>query len=248
MASGRQAIPYCPTAPIRRRALSAGRIDRDITDRGVGNRFLIAGDARLTGSIHVEGHDNVIELGAGTVVGPDDPLRPGPVLEIHGSRNQVTIGTRALVQMQVKLDGDDCRLHIDADCNLTFNANLRAGGSIHVGQGTTMVKGSLQVHETGSITIGKDCMISTLVYLSVSDIHPIYDRETGERLNPAASVRIGDHVWLGLRSMILKGADIGAGAVVAAAAVVSGQVPPNSIVAGTPARVVRENVEWRRDF
>lgn len=228
--------------------MSTDRNHRDITGRGARNRFLIADDARLTGSIHVEGDDNRIELAAGAVVGPDDPLRPAPVLEIHGSRNQVSIGTRALANMQVKLDGDDCRLHIDADCNLTFNANLRAAGAIHVGQGTTMVKASLQVHETGSITIGKDCMISTLVYLSVSDIHPIYDRDTGERLNPAASVQIGDHVWLGLRSMIMKGADIGSGAVVAAAAVVSGKVPPNTIVAGTPARVVRENVEWRRDF
>lgn len=223
-------------------------IDRDITDRGTGNRFLFADDARLTGAIHVEGHDNRIELAAGAVVGPDDPFRSAPVLEIRGSRNQISVGTRALANMQVKLDGDDCRLHIDADCNLTFNANLRAGGAIHVGEGTTMVKGSLQVHETGTITIGKDCMISKRVYLSVSDIHPIYDRDTGERLNPAASVQIGDHVWLGLRSMIMKGAEIGTGAVVAAGAVVSGQVPPHTIVAGTPARVVRENVEWRRDF
>lgn len=228
--------------------MSADRTHREITDRGVGNRFLIAGDARLTGSIHVEGHDNRIELGEGVLVGPDDPLRPGPVLEVRGSRNQISIGPGTLANIRLKLDGDDCHLHIGARCNLTFNANLRAGGSIHVGAGTTMVKGGLQVHETGTITIGKDCMISRLVYVSVSDIHPIYDRDSGERLNPAASVSIGDHVWLGLRSMIMKGSEIGDGAVVAAGAVVSGQVPPHTIVAGSPARVVRENVEWRRDF
>ena len=110
------------------------------------------------------------------------------------------------------------------------------------------MKGALQVHEMGSITIGRDCMISTLVYLSVSDIHPIYDRTTGERINPAASITIGDHVWLGLRSMIMKGARIESGAVVAAGSIVSGTVPANAVVAGSPARVIRENVVWHRDF
>ncbi|MFN7237947.1 MAG: acyltransferase, partial [Brevundimonas sp.] len=62
------------------------------------------------------------------------------------------------------------------------------------------------------------------------------------------SVEIGDHVWLGLRSMVMKGSRIGDGSVVAAGALVSGEVEPACIVGGTPARVLRRGVVWRRDF
>jgi maltose O-acetyltransferase len=51
-------------------------------------------------------------------------------------------------------------------------------------------------------------------------------------------VRIGAGVFIGARAIILKGASIGDGAVVGAGAVVTGEVPPNAIVVGNPARVV----------
>ena len=219
-----------------------------VHDRGSGNRIDIAADAVLSAAIIVEGDDNRIEVGAGGVISSDDPAREVAGIEVRGKGNQVLIGPGARLNISLRIHGDGCRMIVGRDCVLTFNANLRAGGSIEIGDHTTMVKGALQVHETGSISIGRDCMISTLVYLSVSDIHPIYDRATGQRINPAASITIGEHVWLGLRSMIMKGARIDDGAIVAAGAVVSGHVPANVIVTGAPARVQRENVEWRRDF
>jgi acetyltransferase-like isoleucine patch superfamily enzyme len=219
-----------------------------VHDRGSANRINIAETVSLGAPIIVAGDDNLVEIGAGTVLLSDDPAREVAGIEIHGHRNQLVVGPNARLNVSLRIHGNDCRMVIGRDCILTFNANLRAGGTIEIGDQTTMVKGALQVHETGSILIGRDCMISTLVYLSVSDIHPIYDRGTGDRINPPASVTIGDHVWLGLRSMVMKGARIDDGSVVAAGAVVSGHVPANVIVAGAPARVQRENVEWRRDF
>ena len=55
----------------------------------------------------------------------------------------------------------------------------------------------------------------------------------------AADIFVGDHAWLGAASLILPGARIGARAVVAAGAVVTGDVPDGAIVAGVPARIVR---------
>lgn len=219
-----------------------------VQDRGAANRILIGEGATLDARIVVEGDQNEVRLGEGAVLGSDDPAGLGTAIHIRGRGNVIHIGPGARVNSSLSVEGDGCRMIIGRDCILTFNANLRAGGVIEIGDATTMVKGALQVHEAGSIIIGRDCMISTLVYLSVSDIHPIYDRATGLRINPAASITVGDHVWLGLRSMIMKGARIEDGAIVAAAALVSGHVPANTIVAGAPARVQRENVEWRRDF
>ncbi|MBP6872851.1 MAG: acyltransferase [Bacteroidales bacterium] len=57
-------------------------------------------------------------------------------------------------------------------------------------------------------------------------------------------ILIGDNVWIGMRAIILKGVTIGNGSIVAAGAVVTKDVPPNTVVGGVPARVIRENVSW----
>ncbi|MBI5136924.1 MAG: hypothetical protein HZA24_06245 [Nitrospirae bacterium] len=61
-----------------------------------------------------------------------------------------------------------------------------------------------------------------------------------------APVRIRDRAWIGARSMILKGVEVGQGAVVGGGAVVTRDVPPWTIVAGNPARVIRELTDAER--
>ena len=53
-------------------------------------------------------------------------------------------------------------------------------------------------------------------------------------------VKIGNNVWIGERSMILKGVEIGDGAVVAGASVVTKSVPANTVVAGNPAKIIKK--------
>ncbi len=90
-----------------------------------------------------------------------------------------------------------------------------------------------------SVTIGHEVAISESVVIRDSDNHRI----DGSR-EATAPVVIGDHVWIGLRATILKGVTIGDGAVVAAGAVVTRDVPARCLVAGVPASVRRENVAW----
>ena len=63
--------------------------------------------------------------------------------------------------------------------------------------------------------------------------------------NKTKPIFIGDHVWIGANSTILKGVSIGDGAIVAAGAVVTKDVKPNTIVAGCPAKEIKEIKEWR---
>ena len=75
------------------------------------------------------------------------------------------------------------------------------------------------------------------------------DRTTGERINPyGANIRLGRHVWLGRDVVITGHSDVGDGVVIGHGSLVRGQkVPAHTAVAGSPARVLRENVAWRHE-
>jgi acetyltransferase-like isoleucine patch superfamily enzyme len=88
------------------------------------------------------------------------------------------------------------------------------------------------------VVVGADCAISWDVVITDSDEH--WQQGT-DMVQP---VRIGDHVWIGARAAVLKGVTIGDGAIVAAGAMVTHDVPARALVAGVPARLVREGVEW----
>jgi acetyltransferase-like isoleucine patch superfamily enzyme len=93
-----------------------------------------------------------------------------------------------------------------------------------------------------SVTIGPRTMLGADVMISDTDFHPI--RPEGRRHagtpepNEADAVRIGTDVFVGARSIVLKGVTIGDGCVIGAGSVVTRDVPPRSIAAGVPARVI----------
>ncbi|MCX6773569.1 MAG: acyltransferase [Candidatus Micrarchaeota archaeon] len=93
-----------------------------------------------------------------------------------------------------------------------------------------------------SIEMGDDVIISENVVIMDSDRHDIL-REGYERSKP---IKIGDHVWIGIRAMILKGVTIGNGSIVAAGAIVTRDVPENCLVAGIPAKVIKRNIRWKK--
>jgi acetyltransferase-like isoleucine patch superfamily enzyme len=98
-------------------------------------------------------------------------------------------------------------------------------GPLHIDLGA-------QVSIGRSVGIGRDVLLLTLDH----DIGPSEFR-CGRQV--AAPIRIGDGVWIGSRATVLPGVSIGDGAVVAAGAVVTRDVVPNTLVAGVPARFVR---------
>ena len=117
-------------------------------------------------------------------------------------------------------------------CHVTVNENAKLEfGSGYINSGVT-----IDCFE--SISIGSDVAISKGVTIRDSDNHRINGAEMTQ------PVVIGNHVWIGLNATILKGVRIGDGAVVAAGAVVTKDVEPNTLVGGVPAKLIKRDIHW----
>jgi len=126
------------------------------------------------------------------------------------------------------------------------------GGKIVVGQ-DCYIGADSKIWSAGLITIGNRVLISHNVNIFDSHTHPIRASKRHEQFMNITSighptlidlnesqVLIGDDVWVGAMATILKGVTIGEGAIVGAGSVVTKDVPPWTIVAGNPAKIIRE--------
>ena len=125
--------------------------------------------------------------------------------------------------------------------NLRYGAYIEIinGGKLTIGQGAANV--GLTIMCAKEVTIGNGVRIGRNV--SIRDWngpHVIIN----DHYRNHAPVHIGDHVWLCTGCTIMPGVTVGEGAVVAANSTVTKDVPPHSLVGGSPAKVIKENVEW----
>lgn len=100
------------------------------------------------------------------------------------------------------------------------------------------------------IEIGHDCMLSSNIIFRASDGHRIFDLDSDDVIiNRAKPIIIGNHVWIGSGATIMKGTQVLDNSIIATQAVVTNKFEKtNIIVAGNPARVVKENINWSRDY
>jgi acetyltransferase-like isoleucine patch superfamily enzyme len=114
------------------------------------------------------------------------------------------------------------------------------GAGAHIGQWNYLWAGN----STGRIDIGDHALLGPNVYITASDYD--FDADDGPVMDlpkREANVRIGANTWLGVNVVVVAGVTIGDRAIVAAGAVVTRDVPPGAVVAGVPARVVRQRGE-----
>lgn len=133
----------------------------------------------------------------------------------------------------------DARIEIAGNFDICIGCfvTVNRGAELRTGSGYMNYRGTIECFER--VELGRNVIIGPDVVIRDSDNHVMYGSA-----RPSAPVRIDDDVWIGHGAMILKGVTVGKGAVVAARAVVTRDVPPATLVAGVPARVVREHVAW----
>ena len=110
-----------------------------------------------------------------------------------------------------------------------FGMNITVGRNVFVNAGC-------HFQDHGGVTLGDGCLVGHNVVFATLD----HDLDPGRRASmTAAPVVLGRNVWVGSHATILKGVTVGDGAVIAAGAVVTRDVPANTIAGGVPARPIR---------
>jgi len=126
---------------------------------------------------------------------------------------------------------------------------MRSNGQfLFWGRGASAVGISMEIEGDGAgVVVGDDALISAGVWIRNHDMHAMHDLRTGARINrPPANTVLERHVWLGQDAMLLNTDRIGMGSIVGTRTMVKGTVPPRVVVAGTPAKLIREGVSWGR--
>lgn len=161
-----------------------------------------------------------VEVGARPVF-----WRGRPTLDIYGT---------------LKL-GDDAKIYARP---YPARITVAQGATIEMGE-TPGINYGVEIYASKSIKMGDNAMIGDLATLYDTDFHRI---EEGAEVRQGPIV-LGDNVWIGRAAIVLPGVTIGDHSIVAAGAVVTKDVPARVVVAGNPAKIVREitaSDAWRR--
>ena len=132
--------------------------------------------------------------------------------------------------------GNDIKAWCHAEKNVLIT--YTPDSSIRIGNGTRLNGAGIQAYTP--ISIGPRCILGSTIMFD-SDFHPVDPQHRHDPSAPVecAPISVGANVWIAGQSAVLKGVTIGDDSVVAFRAVVTKDVPPNVVVAGNPARVVK---------
>ncbi len=176
--------------------------------------------------------DGVMESGIELNVGADGKMKIGSGSHISegsilsaATRSRIELGGRNLISHSSVVDAaNDVSIQTGDQCTFGWHLHLYA---------------------YAPIVLGNDVMASSYVYIESGAGHDLVI--AGEKRYPEP-LHIGEHVWLGLNSTILAGSQIGDGCMIGASSLVNRQFGHKQLIAGNPARVIKEQIDWDRNY
>lgn len=166
-------------------------------------------------------------------------------------RNKATFKGRVTLNFGALILGPGSKDQIIIGKNVDINGCLSVGGKGKITVGDyTLIGPRVMIQALDSIKIGRFCYIAPDAFISDSNNHSIYAKD---RMTDTLGVdkgifgvkavtkpiKIGNHVWIARRAMVMKGVTIGDRSIVAAGAVVTKNVPQDVIVGGNPAKIIK---------
>jgi len=196
-------------------------------------------------SVQDQGNNNQVQAGAS---------RYGRVrITIEGNNNRIDFAENCFFeQLDIWIYGSDNEIQIGTKTRFREGAVYLFSnrGKLEIAGQSTFAGVVFAVAEPDtSIVVGSGCMFSNFIEVRTGDSHGVYPVGGGARLNPGADVVVGPSVWVGTRCLLLKGTVIPKGCIVGAGSMVNrAHETEHAILAGQPARIIREGVTWCRDL
>lgn len=162
-------------------------------------------------------------IGKGSSIGIGCDLQGGGNMNIHIGKNS-RVGRHCIL---------GCWTH---HMSHTYSPTITIGNNTSIGEYS-------QISAAQKISIGNGVLTGRFCYISdnnhgTSDLESLHQQPSTRALYIKGPVCIGNNVWIGERVCILSGVTVGDGAIIAANAVVTKDVPPYSVVAGVPAKLL----------
>jgi Carbonic anhydrases/acetyltransferases, isoleucine patch superfamily len=174
------------------------------------------------------------------------------IFDFRGKDNVVEIDDLSMLRKcQINIVGDGNHISIGKQCgihNVTFTVE-GSNDSIIIGDYCHFFcsdeRGIVAAGHGSSIYIGEDSLFAPGIIIRSQDAHSLVDLSNNKKINSSLDIRIGKHVWMATRSIVLKGAEIGDGGVLGSGALVSNKrIAGNCLVIGNPAKIVKKNITW----
>ena len=151
------------------------------------------------------------------------------LVKISGNNNEVVLKANSYVSgAELWVENNGCHWEIGGGTFVGHHSHLACTG------------------DGCCLSVGANGMISSYVQIRTGDSHSIVDLD-GHRLNLEKSVKIGDHCWLGEGSKVLKGVTLEGDNVVSTGAIVTKSFNRNVLLGGIPAKVLKENINWKSE-
>lgn len=175
----------------------------------------------------------------------DAPVKPSMIHIAAQKSSKRGVGTNSRAAILIDQGG---KIVFHGRASIGAGSSLCAhGGSIDLGDRFSCNVNCFLYSSIG-ISCGKDVLLGWNVSIRDNDGHPIYDAE-GRQLNKDQEIKIGDHTWIASHADILKGVHLAEGTIAGTRSVVTRSVEQkNCIIAGVPARVIKQNVHWNHNL
>ncbi|MGJ8735336.1 acyltransferase [Zobellia laminariae] len=193
--------------------------------KGKNNSIEIDASSRLLNcKIDIVGNSNKISI-------KEESILNNVVIFIRGNQNNIVLSKEVKFNRagELWIEDDHCELYI--------------------GKNSTFEDTHIAVTEPSSkVTIGADCMFANAIDVRTGDSHSIIDILSNKRINYAKNITIGNHVWVGAHSCILKGGSVADNSIVATRSVITNSFnQTNIIIGGIPAKKIKDNITWDRE-
>ena len=188
----------------------------------------------------------ILNKGQGNSWRISSKMRGQTMISFYGNNNKVIIGENCLLNdVEFFVCGNNNILEICDNVRIKKNSSLWLEGNSCLKIGTNTGIGSIKIRiKDGNIVVGDNCMFSAGILLRNWDGHRVYNLGEELQTNIPGNIIIGNHVWICENASIIKKCEIGNDSIIAYGSVVTKGCLANCVLAGNPAKVVKENISW----